>query len=555
VQKKLLEGGPYVGNRFLLQRFQSHALLYMSLCFCLILLTACGSQTASTIVNGTATRTTKQILVFPDVGSQDLDSLDPTQGSGTVALEMIYSGLVRLDKDLNVIPDQATWTISADRKVYTFTLKSGLAFSDGTPITAQSYVYSLTRALSPVVNSNDAMLFLGNIAGANAVNSGTTTTLSGVKTLNAWTLQITLKTPTEYFLQALANPLAFPVNQKLVEEYGESNWANHVVGQGAGSGPFMVKQWRHNTKIVFVPNPHYYGTHTRLNEVDMLFAVDAHDAFQAYQGGQYNFVWNIIPNDLNAARGLAGFTSQSQLETDALFFNTSTPPFDQVAVRQAFAYAIDKDTLAQSILANSVIPASTIVPTGIPNYQPALTGLSFDKAKALASLNTAFPDVTQMPAVTFFYPGSLSSAVALSLEQMWQTALGIQVKLVPEETNAYNDEIANHHIAFGFTQWNADFPDPYDALALNLLPGAAENWGQWQNTQFNQLVQQAEQSNGTDRLNLYAQAEQVAINDVGWLPLDHQAMAAIIPTTVHGVSLNPMGLYFGDWSDVYLTSR
>jgi len=308
--------------------------------------------------------------------------------------------------------------------------------------------------------------------------------------------------------------------------------------------------------MILVPNPYYYGPHTRLNEVDMIFAVDAHDAFQAYQGGQYNFVWKIIPTDLNAARGLTGFTSQSQLETDALFFNTQKPPFDQPAVRQAFAYAIDKNLLAQSILSNSVIPAPTIIPTGIPGYQPNLSSLSFDKAKALASLQTVYPDVTEMDPVTFFYPSSLvSSAVAIALQQMWQNALGIQVTLRPLETNAYNLEANNHDIQFGFAQWSADFPDPYDALALNLLSDADGNWGIWQNQQFDQFVQQAETSNGPARLNLYSQAEQIAINDVGWLPIDHQALSAIIPATVHGVSVNHMGLYFGDWSDVYLTSH
>lgn len=545
-------------KRFFFQRSRSRLLTFISLCFCLILLAACGGQTTPTTINGTATRTTKQTLVFPNVGIQDLDSLDPTQdtdANSLLALNMIYSGLVRLDKDLNVIPDQATWTISADRKVYTFTLKTGLAFSDGTPITAQSYVYSLTRALSPAVNSADAMLFLGTIAGATEVNSSKATTLSGVKALNDQTLQITLSSPTEYFLQTLANPLAFPINQKLVEQYGDPGWANHVTGHGAGSGPFMVKSWRHNTKMVLVPNPHYYGPHTRLGEVDMIFAVDAHDAFQAYQGGQYNFAWNIISSDLNAARGLTGFTSQAQLETDVLFFNTQTPPFDQQAVRQAFAYAIDKNQLAQSILANSVIPAPTIIPTGIPGYQPGLNTLAFDRAKALATLQTVYPDVTQMPPVTFFYPSSLSSAVAIALQQMWETALGIQVTLRVVESHAYSIEVSNHDIQFGFAQWNADFPDPYDALALNLLSNAPGNRGMWQNQQFDQLIQQAEQTNGSGRLNLYAQAEQVAINDVGWLPIDHQTMAAVIPATVHGISINHMGLYFGDWSDVYLTSR
>lgn len=548
-----------MGNRLLYDHSQSRVRVLLGLCLCLVLLAACGGSAALTPVNGTNTPTNKQVLVFPNVGIQDLYSLDPTQASDdntTLALSMIYSGLVRLDKDLNVIADQATWSISADRKVYTFTLKPHITFADGTPITAESYVYSLTRALSPDINSPNARLFLGNIVGATDLNDGKTTTLSGVRALNAQTLQITLSNPTEYFLQALANPLAFPVNQKLIQQYGEPGWTSHVVNHGAGSGPFLVKAWKHNTKMVLIPNPYYYGPHTRLTEVDMIFAGDSHEAFQAYQGGQYNFVWHILSSDLTAARGLAGFTSQAQLETDALFFNPQKPPFDHPEVRQAFAYALDKNQLAQSTLENSVIPAPTIIPGGIPGYQPALNSFPFDKAKALAALKTVYPDVTQMEPVMFFYPSSLvSSTLAVSLQQMWQSALGIQIKLVPTETNAYNTAVRDHNIPFGFTQWDADFPDPYDALALNLFSNASGNWGQWQNSQFDQLVQQAEQSSGSARLDLYTQAEQLAINDVGWLPISHESLAAIIPATVHGVSITHMGLYFGDWSGVYLTTR
>lgn len=542
-----------MNNQLFSQVSQPRPRALLWLCLCLALLAACGGSTASP----TSLRSTvRQVLVLPNVGIQDFATLDPTQGAdqnSMLAMNMIYSGLVRLDQNLNVIPDQATWTISDNRKVYTFHLNTGITFSDGTAVSAQTYVYTLTRALLPAVKSDEAMLFLGNIVGAAAVNSGKAQTLSGVKAIDASTLTITLTQPTDYFLQALANPLAFALNQRLIHQYGEADWSDHLDGNAVGSGPFMVKRWEHNTKMVLVPNPHYYGPHTRLTEVDMIFMADAHTAFQAYQGGQYTFVWNIIPNDLTAAHGLAGFTSSTLLQTDALFFNTEMPPFDQSAVRQAFAYALDKNTLAQSVFNNAVIPASTIVPPGVPGYQPGLTALPFDRAKALALLKSVYPDVSQVPPVTFIYPNSLvSSSVATSLQQMWQTALGIQIKLSATEPNAYNYLESNHLIQFGFTQWSADFPDPYDALALNLVTAAPGNAGKWSNPIFDQFIQQAEAASGSARFALYAQAEQVAINDVGWLPLDHQTMSAVIPTYVHGVKLNSMGLYFGDWSDVYL---
>lgn len=541
---------------FSLSPLRLHWLTCLLFGLCLLALSACSGAATGADVGTPPVPAARQVLVLPNVGIQDLDTLDPTQASDAnseLAFTMIYSGLVRRTQDLAVVPDQASWTISPDRRVYTFTLKPGLMFSDGTPITAASYVYSLARALSPALQASNAQLLLGPILGADRLAAGTTRTLSGVKALDASTLQITLSRPTEYFLQALACPLAFVVNRQVIERYGTVDWSDFVAGNSVGSGPFLVKEWRHNARIVLVPNPHYYGPHTHLAEVDMIFVVDAHTAFQAFQGGQYSLVWNIMPGDLPAARGLAGFATQSLLETDALFFNTTAPPFDQPAVRQAFAYATDKMFLAQTVLGTSVVPAPTILPAGIPGYQPTLTPLDFNRTQALETLHTAYPDVTQMPAVTFAYPSALvSSALALTLQHMWQTAMGVQVKLVPVETNAYTIEMQNHQVQFGFEQWEADFPDPYDFLALHLLSSVPGNVGLWSNSRFDDAITQAEQTSGPARLALYAQAEQVAISEVGLLPLDHQTLSAVIPPAVHGVSLSHLGLYFGDWSTVSL---
>lgn len=523
----------------------------------LLVLAACGGGGSTPPrANGTPALASNQVLIFPNVGTQDISVLDPAQGpdaNSAIAVSMIYSGLVRFDKNLNVVPDQATWTISSDEKTYTFTLKPGITFSDGTPVTAQTYVYSLTRALLPEVQSPIATLFEGPIVGANDVNSGKTKVLAGVKALSDTTLQITLTKPTAYFLQVLATPISFPLNQKIISQYGQMNWVNHAAGSGIGTGPFMVKEWDHNVKMVLVPNPHYYGQKTKLKEVDMLFVNDPSTAFKTYQAGQYAFDWNILPADLTVAKNMPGFVSTSLLQTDLLFFDNRTPPFNNAAVRQAFAYATNKQILATAIFKGAAVPAATIIPPGMPGYQSGYQGLAYDPSKAKSLLQSAYPDVTKVPSITFSYPNAqVSTSEAVALQQMWQTALGIQVKLLPVELTAYNMETANHQVQFGFTQWTADFPDPYDWLTLNLTTNAPDNSGLWSNSTFDSTVMQAEQATGDARIALYNQAEQIAISDVGWLPLDHQAMAAVIPSWVHGVSLNNTGLYFGDWSDVYL---
>jgi len=544
-----------------LHRLRTHrqpTALFLFLALLSVLVAACGGS-ASTPANG-SNLAPKQVLIFPNVGITDIGVLDPALGpdaNSALAINMIYSGLVRTDKSLNVIPDQATWHISDDKKTYTFNIKSGITFSDGTPVTAQSYVYTWTRALLPEVTSPVASYLEGPIAGSDKVINGKSKTLSGVKALDAHTLQVTLSQPTPYFLEDLTTSIFFALNSKLIGQYGQKNWIQHVEGAGVGTGPFMVKTWNRNAQMVLVPNPHYYGNKTKLTEVDMIFVKENSTAFAAYRAGQYSFVWNLTPDNQLQAKSIQGFSRTSLLQTDLMFFDSSRPPFNNVAVRQAFAYALDKQTLVHAVLKDSVTAAQTIIPPGMPGYQPNFPGLPFNAAKAKSLFQSVYPDVSKAPQFTFTYPSAqVTSNEAAVIQQMWQTALGVQVKMRSVELTAYNTETAanraDHTIQFGFTQWGADFPDPYDWLTLNLTANAPNNNGSWNNPTFDQTVAQAETLSGDERIALYNKAEQIAITDVGWLPIDHQAMAAIIPSWLHGVSLNANGLYFDDWSNVYL---
>jgi oligopeptide transport system substrate-binding protein len=532
----------------------------------LTLATACNTSGPNTPNSGASRQPSRQILLLPNVGAQDLYYLDPAQEpnandpnqgpdpNSALALSMLYSGLVRTDQHLNIIPDQATWDISPDGRVYTFHLKNNLRFSDGTLITAQTYVYSLTRALLPEVKSPLGPVLEKPILGAAAVSSGKARTLAGVQAPDPQTLRITLTAPTPYFLASLSNELFFPVNQQLIQRYGQSGWTDHAVGNAIGSGPFMIKSWEHNVKMILVPNPYYYGPRPRLSEIDMIFVADPATAFQEYRAGQFNLIWNIPQSDLAAARGIAGFLSVPLQETDMLFFNTRMPPFDNPIVRQAFSYAIDRATLVHSCFKDSVIVAATLIPPGIPDYQSDYQGLTFDAQRALQLLRLVYPDPSLAPPITFSFPPALiSPSEARLLASMWSSTLKVSIKLLPTELNAYDDELTAHQIQLGFAQWYALYPDPHNWLAPNLLSNAPHNNGQWQNQQFDQLIEQADHSQGDERMVLYQQAEQLALDDGALLPLDHETISAIIPPWVHGITLNAYGLYVADWSQVYLS--
>ena len=527
-----------------------HLYLISLLSLVLLIVTACG-ESATT---NNKTSAGRQVLRFPNVGTGDIGKIDPASGpdaNSNLAINMIFSGLVRSAKDLTVQPEQATWDASNDNKVYTFHLKSGIKFSDGTPVTAQTYVDTWTRALLPEVKSPVAPVLMASIVGANDVINGKSKTLSGVKALDDHTLQVSLVRPTAYFLQLLTVSLFYPLNMNLINKYGQNSWIDHVVGNGVGTGPFMVKQWQHGARMVLVPNPNYYGAKTRLAEVDMSFVPNPSTAYKSYLAGQFDVVSGLTPEDQQTAKNVPGFTRQPILQSDLLFFNNKMAPFDKSAVRQAFAAAIDKKTLASAVFKDTVAPASTIIPPGEPGAQPDYPGIPYDRAKARQLLQSVYPDLSKVPPVTFSYPSEqVTPTEASALQQMWQQALGIQVRLRGIELTTYNSETGTHKVQFGFTQWSVYFPDPYEWLNLSLLSTSANNNGLWSNPEFDRLVAQAEQSSGDQRLQLYARAERIAIDDVGWLPLDHQSLAAIIPTKVHGLTLNSQVLYFGDWSGI-----
>src|SRR5919202_4169376 len=203
------------------------------------------------------------ILRLSDEGANDLSSIAPPSPQANDAQSnlvegLLFGGLVRLDQNLHVRADGASaWTISNDGKTYTFTLRPGLKFADGTPLTAQDVVWSFNRAFSPAFAGGATESYLGDIVGGTDVAHKKATTVRGIKAIGTRTVQITLGQPAAFILDQLAYSVGDIVPRRLVEKYG-SHWTDHAYG----TGPFMVKQWPHGRQIELVPNPYYWRGET-----------------------------------------------------------------------------------------------------------------------------------------------------------------------------------------------------------------------------------------------------------------------------------------------------
>ncbi|MFN8529264.1 MAG: peptide ABC transporter substrate-binding protein [Anaerolineae bacterium] len=498
-------------------------------------------------------------------GITDLPSLDPAKASdsqGFTVIGLLYGGLVRLDGDLHVVPDLAeSWTVSDDGLTYTFALRQDSAFSDGSPITAQDVIWSLTHALDPNTGGWTGPFYLSNIAGANEVAAGTTTDLTGAVAVDDHTVALTILQPSAYFLSQLTFGSAKIVSSAQAAA-DPTGWENAPVT----SGPYQVQEWNHGQNIVLVPNANYYQAPSA--SITMPFIQDSETAYQLFRTGELDIMGsqqNGIPAvHVAEMQSTPDFRSTSLFAVRYVGFNNTVAPFDNVDVRRAFALAIDKQTLASQVLQDTVVPTDRILPLGIPASELPVEGLSFDPAAAQAALAAAgvTPETIGPVTLTYGVEGDNERVVTV-LQAMWQENLGVSVTLEPLELTTFsarlNETVQNPGpggLQFYYSVWGADYPDPQNFLSQQLRTGVGNNNGHWSNAEFDALVDQADVLTGDveQRLALYNQAEQIAVSEVGWLPLYNPRLNILVSPAVQGIVFNGQGLVIPDYSAFTLAS-
>ena len=231
-------------------------LTYLLLALVLILgtiLTSCSSisrttSSAATSGGGTTSLTATSgsgVLTFTNTDPYTLDPAAANEALSNSYIMQIYSGLMKLDNNLEPVPDIAASmpTISSDGLTYTFHLRTDVKFSDGKPVTANDFQYSWNRAANPATNSPTAATYLGDIVGVNDVLSGKATQITGIKVIDNYTLQVAINSPESYFLYKLTFPASFVVEKSNVDS--STNWWQTPIG----TGPFKVQEWKTQHRI------------------------------------------------------------------------------------------------------------------------------------------------------------------------------------------------------------------------------------------------------------------------------------------------------------------
>ncbi len=540
-----------------------------------IILTACGgggSATSSPTAGPTKppNYAASQVLRVANIGTQDIHTTDPAQPTdlnSAQAISLMYTGLVKLDPaTLEVKPDLATsWDVTNGGMTYTFHLRSDVKFSNGDPMTAQDFAYTFDRTLDPCLQPNPspvAPTYMGDIVGANdRYNAKCTNPPSapsvigkGVVVVDATTLQINLDRPIGFFLDQLTYSTAFVVDKNIVDQFKGD------LSQGsAGTGPFMLKSWQHNVGLTFVPNPYWYGPKSRLTEIDMPMFQDTAPAFKAFQAKQID-VDNLLDSTIYPT-AKAGNGKQWQFnEGPALWINYVTgndkvAPFDNIKVRQAFAEAIDRDTISNQVLGGFTQPSDHIIPQGMPGYNPNLKGLPFNPTKAKQDLLAAVGSVSSLPPITLEYAtGSDPDKIFAKMKQDWQTYLGVTVNLDPVDFEKLVTDVLTNKVQFYALAWIADYPDPQDWTTLQFTKYGLYDNQNFDDPQIDQLVAKADvDQNQTERYQLYDQVEELAVDEEAWAPFSQQKNIVVSQLNVHGYKLDAGGLVPPDvWADIYL---
>jgi oligopeptide transport system substrate-binding protein len=529
----------------------------------------------------------KQILRSALVPNKiDIRRLDPAKitdlYSFTAAL-LIFPGLVTLDSKLNVVPWAADMpTVTDGGLTYTFKIHSGIKWSDGTPIDANTFAYSLNRSLDPCTASGAAS-YLYPIKGAAAFNSGTcpktanannpvsTTTLVGssIVVSDPQTLVVTLEKPYAYFLDTLVTSVAFAQPKQLITQYGVAKWTDHLTDNGGfGGNLFNVKVWDHQGKLNLVRNDGFWGTKPKLKEIDFKIYKDADTAYNDYKNGQLDRA-APPPSQYKQASTRSDFHAVPYLAISYLQPNWKKAPFNDVNARQAFALSLNKDAIANQVLKGAEIPTNHIVPQGQFGYDPQLTGpdgtnnLTGNPTKAKELITTYAQahcggDITKCTPVDYFTDDTPDATAQSQAElAQWQAAMpGYPIHV---HNIAFNDLIdktysgdAPQLVGIG---WIVDYPDPEDWLSLQFLPGSSTNTGNVNDPIATDLMNKGDvEQNPATRLQLSNQAEQELVNQGAWIPEYQQKGYWVASSHVSGFAEASSGYPVLDtWQKVFLT--
>ncbi len=500
----------------------------------------------------TVDRANRESVLHFSIGSEPSD-LDPQTVTGTgdsKIIQSLFDPLISYEPGtLAPVPALAErWEISADGLTYTFHLRNDAKWSNGEPLTAEDCVESWRRILTPALAA-DYAYFLYILRGAEAFNKGQTTDFStvGATARDAHTLVATLTHPAPYFLQILLNSPWRPIHVRSIAAVGDAfnrgtKWTRP--GLLVSSGPFVLKEWSLNTRVVVEKSPTYWDrAKVSLNAIHFypIDNIDAED--RAFRAGQLHVTWalplsKVVPLQKENSPHLR---IDPYLETYFFRLNVRKAPLQDARIRRALALSIDRDTIAAKILPGGRLPAPTFISPLLVGYTPP-TRRAYDLAAARQLLADAgHAHGASLPPIEILYHNSeILRIVGEAIQQMWHRDLGLDVRLANQEKKTVfaNRRAGDYQVLL--SSWTADYLDATTYLDMWRSDSGNNHTG-WSDPAYDALTDRANTiADRTERAAVLQQAESLVLDAAAVIPIYFNTHVYLLHPAVKGWQPTPM---------------
>ncbi|MFS1513707.1 ABC transporter substrate-binding protein [Chengkuizengella sp. SCS-71B] len=466
---------------------------------------------------------TESTLVFGrGADSVDLDPALVTDGESIKVTLNIYDTLVKYgDVDTSIEPSLATdWTTSDDGLTYTFNLREGVKFHDGTDFNAEAVVYNFERWAN---GEKSSFYYYGSMFGGFKGDEGHV--IQEVKAVDELTVEFTLSRPQAPFLQNVAMPPFAIASPAALEEHGESFTENPV-----GTGPFVFQEWKRNDRVVLVKNENYWmKDYPKLEKVIFVSIPDNATRLNELIAGEIDIADGVSPNDSTRIEGeddLQLFVRPS-MNVGYLGLTNTRPPFDQKLVRQALNHAVDKEGIIAAFYSGQAVPAKNPLPPVIAGYNDDIDPYPYDLEKAKELLAEAgYADgfemeLWAMPVPRPYMPDGQKVAEVI---QSSFAQIGVKAKIVSYEWATYLEKARNGEADAFLLGWTGDNGDADNFMYVLLDKDniGSNNYTYYSNDQLHDILIEAQSNpDQTAREDLYKQAQEIIHEDAPWIPLVH----------------------------------
>lgn len=479
----------------------------------------------------------------------EVASLDPHKTQGVPESHVIrdlLEGLVNQDAEGNIIPGVAERWESTDNKTFTFYLRKDAQWSNGDPVTAHDFVYSFQRVVDPATASPYAwyleMTTMTNVADIIAGKKDKSTL--GVKAIDAHTFQVNLEHAVPYFVMMMGHTTVKPVHQATVEKFG-NQWTRpeNFVGNGA----FVVSNWVVNERIEMTPNKHYWdNAHTVLTKVTYLPIENQVAEMNRFLSGELDFTYEVSNEHFRLLQKEHPESLQikGNLCTYYYNFNTHKKPFNDLRVRKAISYAIDRNIITDALLGQGQKPAYFLTPEIISDFSPEIPayGKMTQKernATAKQLLTEAGYNQSNPLKFSLLYNTSENhKKLAVAIASMWKKTLGVEVTLKNQEWKTYLETKKQGNFEASRAGWCGDYNEP--STFTSLMEGSNTTGGiHYQSAAYDTLIKRGiEATSEQQRTELYYAQEALLAKDMPLAPIYQYVTTRLVNPQVGGYAAN-----------------